>query len=77
MQDFLCTKEDSRGGGKTVQPSPPRERKVDLCVLLPNRSKCTVSIKENSRAFEVFEVWLGGFSPPIEGDLLLDVCRRW
>ena len=54
MQDFLQSKAEANN--KPVQPSPPQDRRVDLCVMLPNRSKCTVSIKENSRTLEVFEV---------------------
>ena len=54
MQDFL----NSKGveNGVPIQSTPPQDRKINLRVILPNRSTCTVSIKENSRTFEVFEV---------------------
>ena len=54
MQDFLKSKEEPNG--LPSQTTPPQDRRVDLCVILPNRSKCTVSINENSRSDEVLEV---------------------
>jgi hypothetical protein len=55
MQDFL--KADGAGANSVpAQPTPPQDKMVDLCVMLPNRSKCTVSIKENARSMEVLEV---------------------
>lgn len=64
MQDFLMV--GSGGGGvgggatppqvngkQTQKAMSPQDRMVDLCVMLPNRSKCTVSIKENYRTAEV------------------------
>lgn len=62
MQDFLQSRGETFNSNSTStkpsQPSPSQDRKVDLCIILPNRSKCTVSIKENSRTTEVFEVGL-------------------
>lgn len=54
MQDFLNSKGESANGPS--QATPPMERRVDLCVLLPDKSKCTVSIKESSRTADVFDV---------------------
>lgn len=54
MQDFLKP-EKLETNGKPAPATPPQDRKVDLCVMLPNRSKCTVSIKENHRTVEVLE----------------------
>lgn len=56
MQDFLKAGSKAETNGKPGPATPPQDRKVDLCVMLPNRSKCTVSIKENYRTMEVLEV---------------------
>ena len=54
MQDFLSSKGEDPN--VPTQATPPQERRVNLCVVLPDRSKCTVSIKENFRTREVFQV---------------------
>ena len=54
MQDFL----NPLGveNGRDSQALPPQDRKFNLRVLLPTRSVCTVSIRDNSRTAEVYEV---------------------
>lgn len=56
MQDFLKADAKAETNGKPSPAMPPQDRKVDLCIMLPNHSKCTVSIKENYRTGEVLEV---------------------
>ena len=54
MQDFLSSSGTENGrGGPDI---PPQDRKFDLRVLLPTRAVCTVSIRDNARTDEVFEV---------------------
>jgi len=45
--------ESARGG---AQATPPQDRTFSLRVLLPNRSISTVTVRNNSRTKEVFEV---------------------
>lgn len=55
MQDFL-NPSGKENGMCATQATPPQDRKFSLRVLLPNRSICTVSVRDNSRTMEVFEV---------------------
>lgn len=56
MQDFLNSSRAENG--KAAETTPPQERKVSLRVLLPDRTVCTVNIRDDSRTPEVFEVSL-------------------
>lgn len=54
MQDFLNS--SGMDNGSASQGTPPQDRKCNLRVLLPTRSVCTVSVRDNSRTGDVFEV---------------------